>query len=64
MIEVPVTVTRRGGAQAMEWDCAHCGQRQRSGKHGIESSCPHKVFLRARKFDDVVAVFEEKSKVG
>ena len=64
MIEVPVTQVGEGSTKHYEWDCAHCGRRMRSGRHGIVKDCPHEVHLKVRTFPDVVAVFPVKSESG
>lgn len=64
MIQVPVTVVGQGTDRVFEFDCPHCGKRLRAGRHGIADACKHPAYLNARKFDDVVAVFEDKPPAG
>ena len=61
MIEVQTTDVGNG---KLEWDCPHCGSRMRSGKLGIESRCDHLVRLKVKRFDCVIACFQDKSQSG
>ncbi len=58
-VEVPVTTITQGRERTYQWDCPWCQKRITAGKHGIASSCVHKSILKARSFDDLVAVFSQ-----
>lgn len=60
MIEIPVTMVGNGPNRKLVWDCPHCGVRMESGRHGISMPCKHKVYLRTKTMDLILAVFEDK----
>lgn len=56
-IEVKAVQISFGSMRKYQFDCPHCNRRLTVTPSGSDG-CEHKYKLLARRFDDVVAVFE------